>query len=403
MDDKWIESIRDKMAHYDVVPPPGLLDAVEARIRARKMRNRRVFGAVAASVALIGGVSVALIPDMPDTVSGPLMSDVAGEDKPTVFARQIAENKTVSEPLPRARKSAKSVLMSREANPTSEKVKPIEIEDNRQELLEVATETSSNDTERYVPNKKIEDGRYAEYSSIVDHAYSHSKRHSSLSVGASASANGLGGMLNDDNVEGHPLLASSSMPLTRMGGGVIGESNSNSSPTPTYVEWFDHRLPIRASIDVSWPVGHGLSVGTGLTYSYLKSDIRYGYSDLPLFKASQCLHFIGIPVNVRYTPWSFRKLGIYVSAGFMAEKCVAGQIKEADPQYPLYQYEGYDSRPFQFSFNGAGGVQYSLTHKCAVFIEPGVGIYLKNGSRLRTIYSERPVTFNVNVGLRFGH
>ena len=222
-----------------------------------------------------------------------------------------------------------------------------------------------------------------------------------MSVGASASANGLGGMINNGNIEGRPLLASGSIPLTRMGGGVLGESNS--SPAPTYVELFDHRLPVRVSIDFSWPVGHGVSVGTGLTYSYLKSDIRYGYSDSPLFNASQYLHFIGIPVNVRYTPWSFRNLGIYVSAGFMAEKCIAGQIKEADPQYPLYRYEGCDSRPFQFSFNGAAGVQYSLTHRCAVFIEPGVGIYLKNGSKLRTIYSERPITFNVNVGLRFGH
>lgn len=133
-----------------------------------------------------------------------------------------------------------------------------------------------------------------------------------------------------------------------------------------------------------------------------KSDIRYGYSDSPLFKATQNLHFIGIPVNARYTPWSSRKLGIYVSAGFMAEKCIAGQIKKENPQDPDYAYAGSDERPFQFSFNAAAGAQYSLTHKCAVFIEPGVGIYLKNGSRLRTIYSERPVTFNVNVGLRFG-
>ena len=404
MDDKWIDSIRDKMTDYDVVPPPGLLDAVEVKIRARKMRNRRVFGAVAASVALIGGVSVALIPNMPDTVSGPLMSDVSGEDKGTVFSGQIAEDRTVSEPLPATRKSAKAFLMSRKANPKSETVRQPEIEDSPAEKQEIAAENPQMDMEPYIPSNSVDDDCYSDdkiaIAEIID---SYSKEHSPMSVGASASANGLGGMLNDGNMEGRPLLASGSIPLTRMGGGILGESNSNSSPAPTYVELFDHRLPIRVSIDFSWPVGNGVSVGTGLTYSYLKSDIRYGYSDSPLFKASQSLHFIGIPVNVRYMPWSFRKLGVYVSAGFMAEKCVAGQIMEADPQSPVYRYDGCDSRPFQFSFNAAGGVQYSLVGSCAIFIEPGVDLHLKNGSRLRTIYSERPVTFNVNVGLRFGH
>ncbi|MBD5274975.1 MAG: hypothetical protein HDS37_02560 [Bacteroides sp.] len=286
----------------------------------------------------------------------------------------------------------------------SETVKLPEIEDNPEEDQKNTTDNPHRDAESDIPSKMIEDDSNSDEAvAVVEIIGSYSKEYSPLSMGASASANGLRGMLNGDNVEDHPLLASASMPHTRMGGGFIGESNSNNSPTPTYIELFDHRLPVRASIDFSWSVGYGQSVGTGVTYSYLRSDIRYGYSDSPIFKASQCLHFLGVPVNVRYTPWSFGNLGIYVSAGFMAEKCIAGQIKESDPQYPVYRYDGCDSRPFQLSFNAAAGVQYSLAHKCAVFIEPGVDIYLNNGSRLRTIYSEKPLTFNVNVGLRFGH
>lgn len=404
MDDKWIDSIRDKMAEYDAVPPPGLLDAVEGEVRARRMRRKRIFGAVAASVALIGGLSVALIPDLPDTVPGPLASDVVGEDNGAVFAEKIAENTAVSESLPITRTSAKAVLMSMIANPNPVTVKLLEIEDSLEEKEENSDEKPYVGTESYVPSKSVDDDCYSEEAvAIVEIVDSHSKRHTPLSVGASASANGLGGMLDEDNTDGLPLLASASMPHTRMGGGFLGESNSNNAPTPTYVELFDHRLPVRASIDFSWSVGHGLSVGTGLTYSYLKSDIRYGYSDYPLFKATQNLHFIGVPVNVRYIPWRLKKLDIYASAGFIAEKCIIGQIKKENPQDPGYSYVGSDDRPFQFSFNAAVGAQYSLAESCAVFIEPGVGIYLKNGSRLRTIYSERPVTFNVNVGLRFGH
>lgn len=403
MDDKWIDSIKDKMSEYDFAPPDGLFESVQDEIRSRRIRRKWFWGAIAASVALIGGVSVALIPDMPNTDPEPLVSDVAGEDNGAVSSDQIAENTTVSEPLTITRKSAKAVLISREANPKSEIVKLPEIEDSPEKKQGNAAEKPHIDTESNLPSKRVEDDRYSEEATaIAEIIDSHSKEHSPLSVGASASANGLGGILNDENKEGSPLLASSSMPHTRMGGGFLGESNSNNSPTPTYVELFDHRLPVRASIDFSWSVGHGLSVGTGVTYSYLKSDIRYGYSDSPLFEATQNLHFVGIPVNVRYIPLSFGKLDIYASVGFMAEKCISGQIKKENPQDPGYSYLGSDDRPFQFSFNAAVGAQYSLAESCAVFIEPGVGIYLKNGSRLRTIYSERPVTFNVNVGLRFG-
>ena len=385
LDDKWIDSIRDKMAEYDFVPPDGLLESVQAEIRGRRIKRMRLWVAVAASVAVLVGIFVALIPDMPEVAPRPLVSDAGAEDGGSVLAGQIAENRIVFEPLPITRNSTKEVLMSREADPKTEIVRQFEPEESPEK-------------------KRVDDDHNPEESvAIVEIADSHSKKHSSLSVGISASATGLGGIFDNDNMEGNPLLASASVPHTRMGGGFIGESHSNDMLTPTYVELFDHRLPIRASIDFSWPVGHCISVGTGLTYSYLKSDIRYGYSDSPLFKATQNLHFIGIPLNVRYTPWSFRKLDIYVSAGFMAEKCIAGQIKETDQQYPVYRYDGCDSRPFQLSFNASAGLQYSLTHNCAAFIEPGVGIYLKNGSRLRTIYSERPVTFNINVGLRFGH
>ncbi len=209
--------------------------------------------------------------------------------------------------------------------------------------------------------------------------------------------------MDDKDVGRTHLPTSALMPSTRMGGGVLTDIPTHNSPPPRFIEVFDHKLPARFSIDFSWSVGQNLNVGTGICYSYLRSDIKYGYSDAPLFKATQNLHFVGIPVNLRYTALRFRKFEVYASAGFMAEKCIGGQLKEESPSNLGYHYEGCDERPFQFSFTAAAGLQYALAHRCAVFIEPGAGMYLKNRSTLRTIYSERPLTFNVNVGLRFGY
>lgn len=402
MDDKWIDNIRDKMSDYDAVPPAGLLDAVEAKVRAGKIRRRRILWAVAASVVLLGGLSVALIPVLQDVAPAPLVSDVVGEEtgkEREVFINQIAETTVVNEPVHTKLKSRKVVQPENVEVPTPGSATLPDGLDKPDE--QAVYEKTHTEAEPYSPSGKSDNDRNSKYMSTVEPIDKRSNSKSPLSVGISTSANGLGGVFGENDIEGRQLMASSSMPRTRMGG-MLGSPYSVEHPAPSFIEMFEHRLPVRASIDFSWPIGYNLSVGTGITYSYLHSDIRYGYSDSPLLKASQNLHFLGIPFNVRYTPLSYRKLDVYASAGFMAEKCLGGGIKTENFSDPGYSYAGCNDRPFQFSINAAVGLQYSLSGSCAVFIEPGVGLYLKNGSRLRTIYSERPVTFNVNVGLRFG-
>ena len=400
MDDRWIDSIRDKMADYDFVPPDGLLESVQDEIRGRRIRRMRVWGAIAASVALLVGIFAILFSEKTDRYV-PLIVNVPDGDRENKSSnRQI--NKIVSSATELSSISnTKRTLGFAETvialnDPSSIPEIPSEARQvDTQEYQERGKKTDSEPGDSYLSS--ISDNGVTTYSGMRDVSGSH------LSVGLSASANGLGGLLNDNDIGATSMPAASSMPYTRMGGGMMSDSHANTVPTPTFIERFDHKLPVRFSVDFSLPVGHHFSFDAGVCYSYLRSDIRYGYSDQPLYKAVQKLHFIGIPVNLRWTPWRSGKFGIYVSAGVMAEKCIGGELREESPSNPVYRYVGCDERPFQFSFNAAAGAQYDLTRNCALFIEPGVGVYLKNGSRLRTIYSERPLTFNVNVGLRFGY
>ena len=395
MDDKWIDSIKDKMADFDFLPPEGLLESVQEEIRGRRIKRMRLWGAIAASIALLGGIFVAIFSEKTENYV-PLIADVADKDKENETlcrpkGKTVVYATTVSKPK-RARASEVSIIADN--GPASIFPLPSEaMQGEAQEDLEIGKTKDSEPCDSYQSYTTDSDINM-DYKENYDSGFP-------LSVGVSASANGLGGLMNDSDT-GENLPSSSSMSGTRMGGGMMSDSHTNANPTPTFVERFDHKLPVRFSVDFSLPISHNLSVGTGICYSYLRSDIRYGYSDHSLYNAIQNLHFIGIPVNLRFTPWRAGKLGVYVAAGVMAEKCIGGELKEESPSNPAYRYEGYDERPFQFSFNAAVGFQYSLAHKCAIFVEPGVGLYLKNGSRLRTIYSERPLTFNINVGLRFG-
>ncbi len=386
MDDKWIDSIRDKMAEYNAIPPEGLLESVEKEVRAVKLRRRLLFSAIAASVALIGVICVMLIPEV-EKETLPTVADVRVREKGKVLSREIVENTvhkvTACQATQQIGVPSSAPDMGGSDQELAESSGGIEINNDvvkSQEKTEVFYPYSADDTTPVT---------------------GHTEKSSPVSVSVSGSANGLGSLLQHDNIEWQP--SHGGMPFTRMGGGMLSNSPADNSPAPTFIEMFDHKLPLRFSVDFSWRIAHGLNIGTGLCYSYLRSDIKYGYSDLQLSKATQNLHFIGIPVNLRYTPWSFRKFDVYGSLGFMAEKCIGGEIKDESSNGSRYSYEGCDDRPFQFSFNAAVGIQYDITHKCAVFIEPGVGLYLKNGSRLRTIYTERPLTFSINVGLRFGN
>lgn len=64
----------------------------------------------------------------------------------------------------------------------------------------------------------------------------------------------------------------------------------------------------------------------------------------------------------------------YASAGFMTEKCISGQIIKENPGDAKYSYTGCEDRPFIFSVNASAGVQYNLSKKCGIYVEPGVGL-----------------------------
>lgn len=80
-----------------------------------------------------------------------------------------------------------------------------------------------------------------------------------------------------------------------------------------------HRQPIRAGLSLGYRLNQRLSLATGLTYTNLTSDIRDG-SDSHYFTGEQVLHYIGLPLSVRYDILQWKRLNLYASAGILVEK-----------------------------------------------------------------------------------
>lgn len=166
---------------------------------------------------------------------------------------------------------------------------------------------------------------------------------------------------------------------------------------------YDHHLPIRIGLSVAYALTDRLSISSGLTYTRLSSDIKDASRESK-YIGEQRLHYVGIPLNVSYKVASFRWLGLYGTAGVLAEKCVSGTTDEGYVENNTMKYTNthdISSKPLQMSVNAGVGIQFDFVDNVGIYAEPGLSYYFDDGSVLQTIYKEKPLNFNLNVGVRF--
>ena len=177
------------------------------------------------------------------------------------------------------------------------------------------------------------------------------------------------------------------------------QSNSNNEISSTVKNW----QPIQVGVSVAYSFTDRLSIESGLTYSCLISDLSSG-TPLGNYDIRQTLHYIGLPLALRYDFLKIKGFSLYASAGGQMEKCVAGKTctdyfvdgKKVSSENGRIMVE-----PLQWSVNTYVGAQYSFNRLVGLYVEPGAAYYFRNGSPVNSIYSERPFNFSLRAGLRF--
>lgn len=164
-----------------------------------------------------------------------------------------------------------------------------------------------------------------------------------------------------------------------------------------------HHQPIRVGVSLRYALSDRWAVESGLQYANLRSDSSSGYA-ANYYEDRMSLHYIGLPLSAVFTMWESRRLKIYLSAGGLVEKCVAGSLRT---DYVIggerERGERVDAMvdELQFSINAGAGLQLNLSPTVGIYAEPGVGYWFDNGSAIETIYRTRPLNFNLNLGVRF--
>ena len=179
----------------------------------------------------------------------------------------------------------------------------------------------------------------------------------------------------------------------------VMKSNSSNEISSTVKNW----QPIQVGVSVAYSFTDRLSIESGLTYSCLVSDLSSG-TPSGNYDIRQTLHYIGLPLALRYDFLKIKGFSLYASAGGQMEKCVAGKTRTdyfVDGKKVSSENGRIMVEPLQWSVNAYVGAQYSFNRLVGLYIEPGSAYYFRNSSPVNCIYSERPFNFSFRAGLRF--
>ena len=409
MKDKWLKDIHDRMADFNIDEPDRLWEDIEAsgildRISRRNRHRHAIIASTKRICAAAAVVAIAILtgtqfyngtPDLaiPKSIASPTADNNKTEEK----NKKNDNSYEAIAPTPRKTATYKTTLASYYEAPSDE----VPSVDNKRDEEKTPADKndmtdlrSRPDTAKVVHEKSRKTYRDLTYAAVrprIDRRVSVSI-HTSGGTGNKSNHKDLfSGALSavgpdDDYWDSNPSL---DMLVFNKGQEVHTEIN--------------HNLPIRTGISVSYAITDRLTVESGLTYTYLSSDIKES-SNNHCYSGKQELHYVGIPANIKYRICSWKAIDLYASGGFLAEKCISGKLNKEyslDNNNLQSTSERLTVKQLQWSANASAGVQCNLTDAVGLYAEPGISYYFDNGSSVRTIYSDKPLNFNLNLGLRF--
>ncbi|QRX64584.1 outer membrane beta-barrel protein [Dysgonomonadaceae bacterium zrk40] len=170
----------------------------------------------------------------------------------------------------------------------------------------------------------------------------------------------------------------------------------------------EHDQPLSFGLTLSKQISDKLSVESGLTYSYLSSRVRNANANFRV-EETQKIHYLGIPLNLNYTLFTFNNFNIYASLGGMLEKDIYGEYRKlgvgesADFNSTAQEEEvtKISQRNPQLSVNAGVGISYPLIQNLRVYGKAGGAYYFDAGNQYKTIYSDRKIVMDLNIGFRY--
>lgn len=425
MKQDWTDTLKQKMAGYEERPSDELWAALSERAGLQESRRKVIpvwFWGLSAAAALMAGIFVVTkVNDKSVNALGGITADVAVSET-VVAGEAVGRKQEVAKvgvkQMVKARK-AKSALTA-EAAPVESRVGAGVVEDSvesaetsvpeNQDVDAVPVESSASAVNEDVTAVNAEEHAamsWDEYLKETPSEKARAKRSGGFSAGIVA-----GGAVGGNTSGSKPTAMV--MGANPLAAGVTKtdwiDKDSKASAIvynqPEVQEEYSHKIPVKVGLTARYNITGRLGVETGLTYSILSSSVKIGNSETGKnwSSGSQTLHYLGIPLNISFNILNSRYVNIYVTGGGMMEKSISGSIKTdeyVDGKFARTLTTNISPKGLQWSVNAAAGIQANILPQLGFFVEPGVSHHFKNGSRVRSIYTDKPTDFSLGFGLRY--
>ena len=397
MNEQWTEQLRQKMADYQRPAPEVSWDEIEQALTAGKTARTRMLwlqrAAAAAVVLLIAAAAYWTIDKGPQTAENRLQTT---ESKLKAAIKRGQSDACISSvEREQARPQVNAQSSKPEVRRTEEPELRIEEPETRTEEFEARNEEPEVRNEEPNVQSSMHNAQHTMHNgqwSMVQAQSSKltAKVYMSNMIADSRHSASFYTTTNKTSYSSHTEYIPSDVPINTdyayvPDGAFYEEVTVYDTIITTKMVHTDqhihHRQPIRFGLSLRYQLDDRWSVESGLSYTRLSSDITTVEAGMTTV-TEQRLDYIGLPLNVGYDLWKNRTFGLYVTAGGMIEKRLG-------------------ATPWLFSLNAAAGAEYRLNNHFSLYAEPGLGYYFPDGSATPTIYQDRPLNFNLSLGLRF--
>ena len=158
--------------------------------------------------------------------------------------------------------------------------------------------------------------------------------------------------------------------------------------------------PLTFGLTVRKPLSGRLALESGLVYTYLYTKM----SDAGFVsrRASLCLHYLGIPLNLVVRLWEHPRWNIYLSGGGMLEKGLRARYhlktQAGNTHRDVSRRDGVQG--MQWSLNLSLGFSYRFYRDWHFYLEPRYSYYFDCNQPIN-YRTENPSMVGISAGIRF--
>ena len=428
MDNEWKNSLRERFSDYASPEPEGLWEGIEQGM-AGKPRRKMLPVWIVSGLAAAAAVALAVFLHPEKTLETPDLQKQATlaesvQAEPVVVDTAATSSPALAAP---ASKSDPFAVVSRqtllaeaepvESVPVSEETVPDAVNDpqsrldkqrhsrlDRESAVEQEISVAEKKEVSEMPDRVGHDDQVGQAGQVPSSDRIPAKNRKRFSIGAY----GNGGQASSEQMQGYGMNRTGEYLGTRATGSnvkndVNGLMRTLASNRASNFE-AHHAAPLRVGVTAAWELTPHLNLVSGLNWTYLNSEFEETASPIRTV-VGQDLGYLGVPLRLETAFNVWKGLWLSAGAGGMVEKgllsssstntWVDGQMAET------IKNPKPDTGGLLWSVGATAGAEYRFSPSFGLYFTPGIEYHFDNGAEVRSAYTEKPLHWNVNLGVRF--